>query len=291
MKKGFTLVELLTCIIVLGIISAIVVPVVTRNINDGKENLYNSQIKKIEIAAEDWAYLNVDLLPDDGEMITVTILELKKAGLLPLDIRNPKSDKLIPNDMEVIITCKNNDYTFKVNEESGSSIDNEFNKNAPILILNGSAIEYVEFGGIYSDLGVKAKDKNGNIIDDINIMYQYNGTEIISLNTSEFRTYTIVYSASSLVDGINYTSSITRTLVVRDTTVPDLSVPGKEIVSLSSASSFNLLDGVNVTDNSGESINVTTTGFDASLGEKIVSYTACDSHNNCATKKRIIVVE
>lgn len=287
-KNGFTLVELLATLIILAVITMITFPVVNSIIKSGKENLYQAQLQEIEEATEKWAYLNIDLLPTNGNTITVTILELKKAGLLPLDARDPRNDELLPNDMEVVISCNNNVYSYNVNEESGTDITSEFNENSPILILNGNPLEYVEFGSIYTDKGAKAKDKNGNAINNINIMYQYNGSEIGSLNTSEFKTYTVVYSTTSTIDGKNYSSSITRTVIVRDTTAPELIVPSKVEITLSEASSFNVLDGATATDNSGENIAITTSGYEVSAGQKIVSYTACDSRNNCTTKKRII---
>lgn len=289
MKKGFTLVELIATFIVLTIIGAITLPIVNSLIKNNKESLYQSQIESIKQASEKWAYKNIDLLPNDNESITITILDLKKSGCLPLDTRNPKTGELFPNDMEIVISFNNNMYFYSVKEESGTNIT-EFNQYSPILILNGNALEYVEIGNQYNELGAKAKDNNGNIINNINIIYQYNGTEISTINTNEFKTYTVIYSASNKIDGVNYTSNVTRTIIVRDTTAPDLIVPGKTDISLTEASNFDLLNGVSAIDNSGEDINVTTSGFDTSLGQKIVSYTACDSHNNCITKKRIINV-
>lgn len=288
MKRGFTLVELLATLIVLATIGLIIFPVVSNTIRNGKENLYEAQIKEIEEATEKWAYLNIDLLPSEGSTTTLTILELKKAGFLPLDIRNPKNNELLPNDTQVVISCTKGIYSYSVDMESGTKIESEVNENSPILVLNGNPIEYIEIGTEYIDKGAKAKNKLGDNLNSINIVYQYNGTEIGSLSTSEFKTYTVVYSVSSEIKGTTYTSSITRTVVVRDTTKPELTVPSKADITLAAAGSFDLLDGVIVTDNSGENINVTTTGFDASVGQKIVSYTACDSNNNCITKKRIV---
>lgn len=288
MKKGFTLVELVASIIILGVIGLIAYPVVNSTIKNNKEKLYQSQIKEIEQAAESWAYKNLDLLPNDSESITITILELKKAGLLPLDIRDPRDNELFANDMEISIALENNIYVYNVNEESGTSITSDFNENSPILILNGNAIEYIEVGSIYNEIGAKAKSKDGSIIDNISIMYQYNGSEIALINTNEFKTYTIVYSASDVVNGKTYTSNVTRTVVVRDTTAPFLTLPSQVDITLSELSSFDLLDGVEAIDNSGEVINIIVSDLEASIGKKIVSYTACDSRNNCVTKKRII---
>ena len=63
MKKGFTLAELLGVIIILGVIALITFPIVNRNIRESQEQLYATQLEEIELAAEKWAYKNVDLLP------------------------------------------------------------------------------------------------------------------------------------------------------------------------------------------------------------------------------------
>jgi len=288
MKRGFTLVELLATLIVLATLGLIIFPVVSNTIRNGKDKLYEAQINEIEEATEKWAYLNIDLLPLEGESTTITILELKKAGFLPLDIRNPKTNELLPNDMQVVISSNKGIYNFEVNVESGTKIESEVNENSPIIVLNGTPIEYIEIGTEYVDKGVKAKNKFGDSINEVNIVYQYDGTEIGSLDTTVFKTYTVVYSVSSEINGTIYTSSITRTVVVRDTTKPELIIPSKIDITLAETSSFNVLDGVVVTDNSGEDITVATTGFDVSVGQKVVSYTACDSNNNCITKKRIV---
>ena len=287
MKKGFTLAELLGVITILAVIAVIVFPLVNKTIKQNKEKLYNSQLEEIKSGAEKWAYANIEMLPvNDGETITVTLFELKKGGFLTLDIRNPITGELLPNDMNITITFKNNNYEIYVDGESGSDIDSEVNSNSPIIILNGNFIEYVEINGTYEEEGALAKDKDGNKIEDIQISYRLDGVEVPSIDTTEFNTYTAIYSA---ING-EYTSSITRTIVVRDTTAPDLVVPGTVELLPEELASFNLLEDVTVTDNSGEDINVETRGFDRLPTDKIIEYTACDSHNNCVTKRRLVKV-
>lgn len=287
LNLGFTLAELLGVLIILAIVATIAIPIVNKSIKSSKEKLYNSQLEEIKNSAEKWAYSNIDLLPNnDGESITITIYELKKSGLLSLDVRNPKTGELLPNDMVITITFKNNNYEIYVDGESGSDIDNEVNNNSPILILNGNFIEYVEINSNYEEKGAIAKDKDGNQIEDIQISYQLNGVEVPSIDTGSFNTYTAIYSATSE----EYTSKVTRTIVIRDTTAPDLIVPGTTEVYLNELDSFNLLEGVSATDNSGEGIYIETRGFDRLPTDKIVEYTACDSHNNCITKRRLIKV-
>ena len=285
--KGFTLTELLGVIIVLGVIALITFPIINNTIKENKEKLYNTQLDEIKSSAEKWAYSNLNMLPsNENESITVTLLELKKAGFVPIDSRNPKTGELLPNDMAITITLKNNNYEIFVDGDSGSDLSNEFNENAPTIILNGNYINYVEINSSYEEKGAKAISKDGNEVV-VNITYQENGSEIGNIDVTKFSTYTVIYSATSN----GYTSRITRTVVVRDTTAPNLIVPDTVELTKDQLSSFNLLEGVSVSDNSGETINIETRGFDRLPTDKIIEYKACDSHNNCTIKRRLLKIK
>ena len=284
--KGFTLVELLGVLIILAVIALITLPIVSMSIKNGKEKLYNSQIEEIKLAAEKWAYKNINLLPTkDGETITVTLLSLKQSGDIPLDTRDPRTGELIPNDLIITIMFKNNNYIFAVDEESGSNITDEFNENAPTIILNGSHLEFVEINSDYNEKSAEAFSKNGNVLP-VNITYQENNTEIGSIDTSKFTSYTAIYSATDN----GYTTNITRIIIVRDTTSPNLVIPDNVNLTASQLSSFDVMDGVSVTDNSGEMIDIEVSGFDTKPSDKIIEYKACDSNNNCTVKRRIIKI-
>lgn len=289
-KNAFTLVELIAVIVLLGILSVIMIPTISNIIKENKESLYRSQLEEIRSAAEKWAYKNIDLLPsEEDDSKTIYLIDLKKAGFLSLDIRDPRNSELLPNDMEITITYKENDYLFVVDENSGSDINNDFNEKAPILILNGKAIEYIEYGSIYEEKGALSKDINGNSLD-IDIIYQESGTEIPSINTSAFKTYTVIYMSSSNIDDNNYTSKITRTVIVRDTTPPNLTIPGNVEITVSEALTFNPLTGSSAIDNADGNVTISVSGFDKTVGEKIIKYKACDSRNNCVEKKRIVKI-
>mgnify|MGYP006069958417 CR=1 FL=1 len=288
MKRGFTLVELLGVLLVLAVIALITFPIVTKSIKDNKERLYNSQLEEIKLGAEKWAYKNLSLLPDqDGETITVTLLTLKESGDVPLDVRDPRTGELIPNDMMITIEFKNNDYIITIDTESGSDITDDYNENAPIIVLNGGHVEFVEINSQYNEQGAKAISKAGTTLSNIDIIYQENGKEVASVDTSKFTTYTAIYS----VTDNGYTSRVTRTIVIRDTTAPNLVIPNNVELTKEQLISFDLLEGVSATDNSGETINVETRGFDTLPTDKIVEYKACDSRNNCVTKRRLIKIK
>ncbi len=90
-KKGFTLVELLAVIVLLGVLIAIAVPSVLGISKKIKENMYEAKVKTVEVAAEAWI--------DDNKNSCKTLKDkniefLISAGYLKADdkdgkIRNP----------------------------------------------------------------------------------------------------------------------------------------------------------------------------------------------------------
>lgn len=122
MKKGFTLVELLAVITLLGLLSLIVVPVVDKLIKDSEEELYQTQIKNIEDGAKNWASKNIFNLPESG-YIDKTICELERDGFLEIDMKNPKTEELFYKDSYVRITKTDYGFEYEYIEESGSSFE------------------------------------------------------------------------------------------------------------------------------------------------------------------------
>lgn len=94
-NKGFTLVELLGVIVILGIIATITVPLIQRTIVDNTESAYEDQVKSFERAAENSVAKDIyNMTKCQTETCTVTLKELQEKGLLPSgDIVNPKTDE------------------------------------------------------------------------------------------------------------------------------------------------------------------------------------------------------
>ncbi len=111
--KGFTLVELLAVIIVLGAISLVVIPSVQRSVNRSGEQAYEVQVSNIEDAAKNWAADHIDSLPDHGKTVTITLEDLMQGNYVEQDLENPKTKKPFAKDTKIIIKNINENYTYK----------------------------------------------------------------------------------------------------------------------------------------------------------------------------------
>ncbi len=287
-KKGFTLIELMAVIIVLGILAGTIIPVVTSVIKDAAEKAYNTNIDAIKTSAYDWALQNTKLLPkEDNESVVVYLNELKRNTTIATDIKNPKTGKVLSNNTSVTITKDGNSYTYTVNLV-------EIDKNegdVPALIISGDIVDYVEVnqtGNEYAIPTAVAKDNNGNtVLADVSYQIIKDGNEVTKVDESTLGVYKIVYSVS--YEGS--TGTYEKTVIVRDTTRPELDV-GENITCEVSTIPSNLLNDVTVTDNSGETITpVVDSKIEAHEGTYYVMYTATDSSGNSITKRRMVVVE
>ncbi len=90
---GFTLIELIMVITLLGIIALIAVPTVNTIINDSKDKAYNEQVKLIEDSAKTYMSRNSLELPAQTVNATkcVSVSKLQTEGFLAnKSIENPK---------------------------------------------------------------------------------------------------------------------------------------------------------------------------------------------------------
>ena len=90
MKNGFTLIELICVITILGLIALIAVPTVNTMIQNSKKEAYEEQIVTIEKTAKTYMSKNSLELPKDDETVCVSIEKMQKGGFLSKeDIENP----------------------------------------------------------------------------------------------------------------------------------------------------------------------------------------------------------
>lgn len=286
-KTGFTLIELLAVIFVLGIISVIAIPAINRVTQQSREELYQSQLKNIELGTKNWATANFSVLPEgEGEVITLTLGQLKLGGFVDKNITNPKNKKLFPNDLEITVTKKNNNYEYDVLEGTGGQ-DGEIDSTKPVIILNGLVHQTVELNSLYNDLGVIAKDPTGALIDTVDILIKSNNEPVIKVDTSSLIQYKITYTAT--YQGV--TSTVIRTVTVKDTTPPVLTIPGNIEIGINSVENFNALTGVITTDNSLKTPTLVVSGTLSKIpGTYSITYTSTDGSGNKTVKVRTIKV-
>lgn len=88
-NKGFTLVELLAVIIILGIIALITFPVIDNSIKKSKEEALKRTIDAIENASYRYSVENDIGYPDIANKEVLKLEQLQDAGFLEKDIINP----------------------------------------------------------------------------------------------------------------------------------------------------------------------------------------------------------
>ena len=115
MKKGFTLVELMAVIIILGVIALIAFPIIDNSIKKSKEDSLDQTIDNIELSAYNYSVQNVFDKPSIDEKKAIMLDRLQDTGFLEKEIINPVTDE----EMEgcVWYYWDNNQYYFEYDQE------------------------------------------------------------------------------------------------------------------------------------------------------------------------------
>lgn len=113
MKKGFTLVEIIGVIILLGIISLIIVPITNISIKNSKESALKEKIKLIETAAQKWSFDNINILDENDYYLSIDTLI--NTGYLKNDektVKNPVDDSNMTGCVLISYETDYNQYTY-----------------------------------------------------------------------------------------------------------------------------------------------------------------------------------
>lgn len=123
--KGFTLIEILGVLIILGVISLVTIPVVTNILRENKETLYQSQINNIKDSAKNFVAENIfDLSLENGSRLGITIGKLKDLGYLEPNVINSKTKKEFTDDTTIIIENINNNIEYTVCIDISCNLNN-----------------------------------------------------------------------------------------------------------------------------------------------------------------------
>lgn len=115
-QKGFTMVELLGVIAILGLLTIIIYPLVGRYMGNSKGELYQVQIKNIERASRAWGAEHIQELPvEEGNFVEVTLQELQDGGYIDEGLKDPKTKKNYNASLvKITITYRNGKLEYQV---------------------------------------------------------------------------------------------------------------------------------------------------------------------------------
>lgn len=188
-KNGFTLVELLAVIIIMGLLATMIFPMIDTSLSNSKENAFDVVKSNIISAAKDWSAMNVSKLPESGDSINVKLSELKQ-GYLPLNVKNPKTNAIISNESYVYIRNYSGNYVYSVYIYD---IPDYMTTNTAIIFTGNLLIEELDQNSEIGNYDITVKDGNGTVLD-YSKQYIFNDEEIGTIDTSVSGVYSIVYT-------------------------------------------------------------------------------------------------
>lgn len=97
-KKGFTLVELMGILVILGVMLVFTVPAITKTLKNSEANEIAEYEKTICMAARSYVETKRYNYPQ-----TITFKKLRENGYLSSTLKNPKSDALDSSSKKVTI--------------------------------------------------------------------------------------------------------------------------------------------------------------------------------------------
>lgn len=115
-SKGFTLVELLAVIAVIGIISSIILPTVFKNVKGSKEKAYVEQTKLLEEEAKKWSIRNTSLLSETETYYLEIKTLVDEEYITSEEVIDPRTDEVMTGCILVDYDKDNKQYVFDYNE-------------------------------------------------------------------------------------------------------------------------------------------------------------------------------
>ena len=117
--KGFTLVELLAVIVILSLLLLLAVTTVSSQFKNSKDELYDTQLNNVKLAAEMWGSDNKVKLNSISDCVSLTLGYLKDEGYVDANIKNTYTKELFKDDeVFVNITKETNRYKYEVFDDS-----------------------------------------------------------------------------------------------------------------------------------------------------------------------------
>ena len=117
MKKGFTLVEVIAVVVILGLISLLAIPPVLNSITKTKGKISEAGKKLVEDASQLYVSQNSYKYGlYDGNTYCLTIGDLSKNNFLPNTVYDPVTNNEISSDKAIEVTVSQNNYHFEMKD-------------------------------------------------------------------------------------------------------------------------------------------------------------------------------
>ena len=186
-NRGFTLVELLAVIIIVGVLSVISIMSVSRLINKSRDSQLTQQENTLSMAAEGYLQANRIFLPKSiGQTIVLSANTLKDAGYLKTNIKNSKGEDCMAKSIVKVTKQSKTKYDYKTYLYCGNDkVPNEEKVDEPVI-----KIEFV------NENGEKA---NPDDVAVARFMISYKGNEGKTLGIQGY-SYTILASTTGSKD-------------------------------------------------------------------------------------------
>lgn len=113
-KNGFTLIELIGIIVIIGLILLVAVPTINTVIERSEENRKQDALNNIYMAAENYLMANYDeysILDNVGNSQYIYVMDLINEQYMDIDEVNPNDDEAF-DGKDVVLVTRNEDNTF-----------------------------------------------------------------------------------------------------------------------------------------------------------------------------------
>jgi len=178
LKKGFTLVEMLAVVVLIGILVVITVPSIKTIMNNAKEKSLERQIASIIESTKGWSIENVDELPDNNVPILVSLSELKEQGFLEdKEIINPVNNKEITGCIEIKYDLDFNQYKYNYKEDCELEMPDEILISS--ISLNTTSVSVINGGTYQIEASISPSSATNK-----NLKYTSNNESIVSVSST-----------------------------------------------------------------------------------------------------------
>lgn len=114
-EKGFTLVELLVVIVIIGLLGLIAYPAISNLINDSRSDLANAQEQSIKNAAKNWVSDHPYSIPKyNGDELIISLCQLKIGSYIEPKLINPITNNMYDDKTKIVIKNNSNKYEYVI---------------------------------------------------------------------------------------------------------------------------------------------------------------------------------